>query len=206
MILYFARHAESLANTRRIISNRDLPHPLTANGRDQAQKLAETLANEGINAIYTSPVPRACETAGILAESLSLPIEVSDGLREFDAGVLEGRSDLLAWMRFSSLWNGWFYRRQFDRRIKGGENYREASCRFTGFAERLVSSLAETGARVLCITHGGVLRVGLPGLISNMNFETIREKPIHYTTIIKVSLENGSWYCRGWDEIELNSE
>ena len=205
-MLYFARHAESAANTGRIISNRDLPHPLTPAGRDQAQRLAEWLASEGIISIYSSPVPRAVETARIISRVLDLPVEINEKLREFDAGVLEGRSDPLTWMRFSSLWHGWFYRRKFDKRIRGGESYREAARRFSDFVAQVAPSAAGVNDRVLCITHGGLLRIGLPGLLCNMDFESIRDAPIQFTTIIKVSLENGAWYCRGWQEADLSGE
>lgn len=40
MRLIFARHGESQANVERIISNRALPHGLTAKGRAQAETLA----------------------------------------------------------------------------------------------------------------------------------------------------------------------
>ena len=43
MKLYFARHAESEANIKHIISNRGLPHPLTERGRTQAEDLAKKL-------------------------------------------------------------------------------------------------------------------------------------------------------------------
>jgi broad specificity phosphatase PhoE len=53
--ILFARHGEGLANTLRIISNRDLPHPLTEKGRARATALAEKLAERPIQRIYASP-------------------------------------------------------------------------------------------------------------------------------------------------------
>lgn len=97
MRLIFARHGESVANVEPIISNRDLPHPLTAKGRQQANALADRLAENSIVAIYSSPILRAQGTAQIIAQRLGLVVETSAALREFDCGVAEGRGDDEAW-------------------------------------------------------------------------------------------------------------
>jgi probable phosphoglycerate mutase len=199
MIVYFARHGESLANTSRVISNRSLPHPLTENGRLQALQLAERLKLAGITAIYTSPVPRALETAQIIGRVLQIPPQKEEGLREFDAGVLEGRSGALTWVRFSALWNNWFYRRQFHKRISGGESFSETAARFYGFTTTLASFYGETDAHVLCISHGGLLRVGLSGLLENLDFEQVRDRQLHYTTVITTGYTDGKWRCLDWD-------
>ncbi len=201
MIVYFARHGESLANTRRVISNRDLPHPLTENGRAQAKSLAERLRPSEISTIYCSPVPRAIETAEIISEVLKLTPQSTEGLKEFDAGVLEGRSDPLAWMRFSMLWNNWFYRQKPQKRLRGGESFTEAATRFVAFTDQLVKLYGNSPARILCIAHGGILKVGLPGLLENVNLELIRDIAIHYTTAIKTEYNEGKWVCLYWEGI-----
>ena len=93
MRLIFARHGENQANVERIISNRSLPHGLTAKGRAQAETLAALLDENTVVAIYASPILRAQETASILSERLGLPVRTSDALREFDCGIAEGRGD-----------------------------------------------------------------------------------------------------------------
>ncbi len=201
MIVYFARHGESLANTSRVISNRSLPHPLTENGRAQALLLAEQLKPAGVTAIYTSPVPRALETAQIIGDVLQISPQTTEGLKEFDTGVLEGRSDLLAWMRFSALWNSWFYRRKPHKRITGGESFTDVTGRFFAFTSKLASLYGATEARVLCIAHGGLLRAGLSGLLENMDFEQVRDHPIHYTTVITTVYTDGKWVCSDWDGV-----
>jgi probable phosphoglycerate mutase len=95
--LIFSRHGESEANVLRVISNRDLPHPLTERGRIQAQALAERLAKRRILALYASPVLRAQQTALMVGGKLSLSIHTAEALREFDCGVMEGRGDAEAW-------------------------------------------------------------------------------------------------------------
>ncbi|MGQ0830330.1 MAG: histidine phosphatase family protein [Microthrixaceae bacterium] len=53
-------------------------------GQLQAAALAEVLATEEIDAIWSSPMRRARETAGPLAASLGLDITIDDGLAEYD--------------------------------------------------------------------------------------------------------------------------
>jgi probable phosphoglycerate mutase len=97
MKITFTRHGQSLANTLQIISNRDLPHPLTDLGRQQAEALSQTLSRTRFERIYTSPVPRAVETGQILSERLNSPLRIEPALREYDCGELEGRGDPEAW-------------------------------------------------------------------------------------------------------------
>jgi probable phosphoglycerate mutase len=60
--------------------------PLSELGRRQADALAAWLADEVIDAVYTSPLRRARETATPLAAAASLATRVHDGIAEFDRG------------------------------------------------------------------------------------------------------------------------
>src|SRR4051794_24297093 len=53
-------------------------------GTTQAGRVADWLADEGIAAIYSSPMQRAVQTAAPLAERTGLPVVVDDDLAEFD--------------------------------------------------------------------------------------------------------------------------
>src|SRR5438045_2997062 len=124
MRLFFTRHGESQANIERIISNRDLNHPLTAQGRAQANALAEQLAPMKIIAIYARPILRAQQTAQIMAERLAAPVITNTALREFDCGSMEGRGDAEAWAAHAAViaaWAGGAYAQY----IPGGESYHD---------------------------------------------------------------------------------
>jgi probable phosphoglycerate mutase len=136
---YFARPGESEANVLREISNRGLKHPLTEKGRQQAQTLAAVLQPAGIAAIYTSPLLRAVQTAEILSEALGVGLEVTDALREYDCGILEGTSGPETWAAFWALREAWWPGRQWDRRIEGGESFLDMQARFVPFIEGLLA-------------------------------------------------------------------
>src|SRR3954447_11409482 len=122
-------------------------------GRIQARSLADRLAREPIDAVYTSDLPRALETAGILAERIGLtPIE-EPGLREVDVGSWAGltreevrRRDPSGYERWVSGEAGW----------QGGETYEDMHRRAVDAISRLVERHA--GGTIAAVAHGGVVR------------------------------------------------
>jgi broad specificity phosphatase PhoE len=86
--LDFVRHGESGDMS---VINTLVPGPeLTQLGHEQADAIAQALANSGIEEIYASTMVRSLETAMPLADSLGLPIEQLSGLNEINAGIFEG--------------------------------------------------------------------------------------------------------------------
>ena len=65
---------------------------LNKRGQEQARELAQTLSRLPIQAIYSSPLERAVETAEPLAQSLGLGIQLRPDLTDLDVGQWEGRS------------------------------------------------------------------------------------------------------------------
>jgi len=206
VIVYFTRHGESVANTGHVISNRSLDHPLTPAGRLQAASLARRLSTAGLTSVYTSPVPRAHETASILCQALNLPLQSTDGLREFDCGTLEGRSGPFAWWRFSRVLHHWFTQRQLNKRFRRGESFLDVQARFISLMESLADQYADSDARILCVAHGGVLHIGLSGLFNHLSFEQVITQPIPYTAVIESVFENGRFVCTRWDGVTLPEE
>ena len=75
---------------------------LNKRGREQAAILAETLKMLPIQAIYSSPLERAIETAEPLAGSLGLAIQLRSGLMDTDVGEWQGMQ--LKKLRKNPLW------------------------------------------------------------------------------------------------------
>jgi Histidine phosphatase superfamily (branch 1) len=88
LTLDFVRHGEAGDTS---VINTLVPGPdLTQTGDTQADGVAQTLANDGIQEIYASTMVRSVETATPLADSLGLPVEQLAGLNEINAGIFEG--------------------------------------------------------------------------------------------------------------------
>lgn len=85
------RHGESMGNVERIYQGRT-NFDLTDKGRDQSQALAARWQEEGFSfdQIISSTQSRARQTAEIIAESLSVPLEFDLDWKEIDNGLLAG--------------------------------------------------------------------------------------------------------------------
>ena len=87
--LLLVRHGETDWNAEgRLQGHTD--RPLSDYGRRQARRLAEELEGEELEAIYSSDLARAHETAEIVGERLGLPVALEPDLREKDWGTWEG--------------------------------------------------------------------------------------------------------------------
>jgi broad specificity phosphatase PhoE len=121
-------------------------------GRAQAAELAETLADEGLAAVYTSPLRRAAETAEIVAARLGLDLHPLEALREIHVGEWQGLTIDEVKERHPGLEDGrsgW----------PGGETYEALSARVL---PALVALAADhPGERVLAVTHAGPVRAAL---------------------------------------------
>jgi len=99
--LLLVRHGETDWNAeRRWQGHADVP--LNERGREQARALAEQLAGESVDAIYSSDLSRARDTADILGARLDVPVVVDADLREIDVGPVEGLT-----AEESAAFDGW---------------------------------------------------------------------------------------------------
>lgn len=89
--LYLVRHGSTQLTSEDRFSGAANIH-LSEAGRDQVEHLARRLADDGISAIYCSPLDRTLETAVILAKPHRLTPIAKDGLREISHGHWEGLS------------------------------------------------------------------------------------------------------------------
>ena len=205
MRVCFVRHGESQANVIRVISNRGLVHGLTPKGREQAAALAQRLSSLAITRIYSSPLLRAIETSVILAERLDVDYEVIDALREYDCGVLEGRSDEAGWALWQELFDAWVMHGERDRRIAGGESLQEVQDRFVPFIDDLIHQSGHTDASLLCVGHGGLYWTMLPLVVKNIYTESISERNgFGHGTLIVSELGSEGLVCREWNGMPLS--
>ncbi len=184
MKIYFTRHGESEANLLREHSNRGFRHPLTAKGREQAAALARKLEGVGVTRLFTSPIMRAVQTAEILADALGVPYEITDALREYDCGILEGRADEAAWQLHFAVFEAWVQDKDWERRIEGGESFIEIRDRFVPFIESLVAEYGQSAANIVLVGHGGLYRCMLPLVLANADSDFVLKQPMGNTVCI----------------------
>ena len=199
MRILFVRHGESQANILRELSNRGLRHGLTRSGRGQVHALAQKLAGRPITRIYSSPILRAIETSVILAGQLDLEYEVTDALREYDCGILEGHSDEVAWRSWQELFEAWTVHGNWHQRIPGGENLFDIQKRFEPFIKELLERYAGSNEDVLCVSHGMVLTMMMPFVCENLDARLVSMPGIGYASCIIAELFDDGLFCVEWD-------
>lgn len=147
------RHGETAWNVDTRIQGQ-LDVPLNDTGRWQAERLAQALAAEGLEALYASDLSRAQETAAIVARALDLPLAPHRGLRERHFGRFQGHTHAEVerlWPQDAQRWR----RREPDFSPPQGE-------RLVDFYDRCVGAARELAARhpgqtIALVAHGGVL-------------------------------------------------
>jgi len=88
--IIFVRHGESESNVAKIQANEIDKYPLTARGRLQVEQLTQELALTRPNALYSSPVLRAAQTAEIISRRLNVQVQANVALTERDWGRANG--------------------------------------------------------------------------------------------------------------------
>ncbi|MFC2046997.1 histidine phosphatase family protein [Chloroflexota bacterium] len=92
MRIILVRHGETDWNQVRRVQGGSSNTPLNENGRQQVERLALKLKLESVQAIYSSPLQRAWDTARAIARYHQLEVEIAPLLREIEVGQLEGTS------------------------------------------------------------------------------------------------------------------
>lgn len=166
--LILIRHGQSTANARGIWQGK-LDFPLSEEGQKQARAAGRALAGERLDAIYSSPLSRAFETAEIVAEEAGAACEVVavDGLIERGGGAFEGDTwperertmpDLVEKFRSVPEEEGWA--------VIGAETDEEILARFAPAISEIMSG-HPPGSRVVVVAHGGVMRAFLRDLFGD---------------------------------------
>lgn len=117
--------------------------PLNELGRQQAAELAERLRHVPFDAVYTSDLERAHQTAEIVAAPHGVPVVADAGLREIDVGSWSGLTKAEIEERFGG------------ERVDG-ETRDQHRARVRAAAARLLA--AHPNERILLVTHGGTMR------------------------------------------------
>ena len=199
MRLYFIRHGESEANILQEISNRGHKHGLTEKGRLQVFSMAQRLASTPFARLYSSPLLRAVQSAEILSDKLSIPFEITDALREFDCGIIEGKSDPQSWQIHVETRQAWFLHKEWDRKIEGGESFLDIQARFRPFIDSLIKEYHKTQENLLLLGHGGLFQCILPLICRNIDIDHVLELPLRNMGIIIVEHRPVGLICLEWD-------
>ena len=166
--LYLIRHGQSAGNAEGRFGGHS-PTPLSELGFEQAKLTAQALAKEKIQAVYSSDLLRAVQTAEPLAALLDLPIIKTDAFRERHVGVLEG----LTFDESKAAFPKDYYAlvsRNVHHVITEGESYRHLLRRATGALKEIFR--VHNGEKVAIFSHTGAICFMTLWLLGSINHRT----------------------------------
>ena len=155
--LVLVRHGETAGNREGRFQLYDTP--LSDAGRAQAARLADRIVAAGsVQAIYTSDLARARETALVLGERLGLTPCLDPALREVDVGDWKGLLRAEVEERYPGGFQGWLAGGGLERLPgEAGECIEDVARRVAACIDRIVAT--HPGERVVVISHGVTLAV-----------------------------------------------
>ena len=162
--LYLVRHGATDANEQRpyILQGCGINHGLSETGRKQALAAAEFLSNHSLQQIYSSPMQRAVETAGIIAERHDIDVQTADGLHECDVGEWEGK-DWGSIERANPDEYHAFMNAPGENPYLGGESYGDVLRRVEPVLSELLAK--HVGETIAVVAHNVVNRAYLGNLL-----------------------------------------
>ncbi len=184
MLIYLIRHAhpKALDGERRCISQTDVP--LDVLGEIQARRLGEWMKNHPVQAVYTSPLQRARQTATLMTEGQT-PVLSDERLTEMRVGAWEG----LSFAEISEQWPDLYALRgqhMGTTAPPNGESFLEAGQRLQDF----FMHLSNTKGNIAVVSHGGIVRGWLCPLLSVSPDEVLTiSQP--WGGVTTVRMENG---------------
>ena len=189
------RHGETHWNVEMRIQGQG-DSPLTENGIAQARAIAERLAAERIDAIVSSDLGRAMQTARRIAERVGLEVIPDARLRERAFGEGEG----MTYTEVDQVYPGAFARvREVDPDfvIPGGESRRQ-------FHERVRAAFEDLAARnaastLVVVTHGGVLATFFRH-VHGIAIHLPRAIPITNAAYNVLRHDAAGWHVESWDD------
>ncbi len=193
--LYLVRHGENPANLTKQFSCQKIDYSLTEKGRLQARQTAQFFSNKHIDAIYSSPLKRANESAAIIAQMLSLPVIILEEFREVNVGLFEDLpASLKNWELHNEILSGWINGHP-QRFFPGGENFLILKQRmFTGLEKALAGRIDQ---KIIIVGHGGLFTLTLKEYCPDVDTTILMGAENHNCSISEILIENQDGKIKG---------
>ena len=187
--IILVRHGETSWNALGILQG-NANVPLNENGSAQAKALADSTYRKTVNAVYSSPLSRAYDTAQAIADVHQLPVKVRGNLREIGVGIYTGyiASQIPSEIRISWSTNPYF---AMPSGVSNTTNLLDPSyvegIYFKGESLDIasdrswhsISNIAKQhcGENVVTVTHGGIIQMALTQ-VKGLNITEYKNIPV----------------------------
>ncbi|MDQ3523684.1 MAG: histidine phosphatase family protein [Chloroflexota bacterium] len=159
--LYLVRHGATQMTAENRFSG-EVGAELSDEGRRQAARLGDRLQDDGIAAVYASPLSRSMDTARIIAGACGVQPVVIEGLREISHGSWEGLTRREVEDRYPKDYAAW-EEDPFTFAPPGAESGVAVLARALPAIRQIIT--AHEGQSVLVVSHKATIRLVLCGLL-----------------------------------------
>jgi 2,3-bisphosphoglycerate-dependent phosphoglycerate mutase len=195
------RHGETAWNVDTRIQGQ-LDISLNEKGYWQAEQAGKAMASEPIDAIISSDLARAYETALAIAKHHGLTVQADHGLREREFGSFQGKTfaEIEAQMPNEALlWR----KRVPDFSPGGGESLLQFRERVTQCLCRLIAQNA--GKHIVVVSHGGVMDI-IYREATSLDLQAPRTWQLGNASINRVLFNGEHFSLVGWSDTSHLSE
>ena len=194
--LCIVRHGETAWNAEHRVQGQ-LDVPLNAIGQAQALAASKVLSKEKFDAIYSSDLSRARQTAEPTASFHSMEVLVEEDLRERHYGIFERLTYAEVKVRYPDDYAR-FEARDPEYAFRTGESLKDFSARSISVVSKIAG--AHPGKSILVFTHGGVLDK-LYRFITGLPLSAERKFGIPNAGLNHVEVTPDGWQIRAWADI-----
>jgi broad specificity phosphatase PhoE len=170
--LILARHGETAWNVEKIYRGRS-DVGLDEVGIKQAELLGKYVSNYGLEAIYSSPLKRALDTANVIARYQNIDVQIAEGLIDLDYGKWQCLPEREVKRLYPALLNEW-HNNPHKVRMPGGEGLDDVRKRAIKVVNDILSNYYGS---VVLVSHRVVNKVLICSLLGldNSYFWNIKQ-------------------------------
>jgi probable phosphoglycerate mutase len=161
---YFVRHGQTDGNIMGGLCPANNDFPLTPNGEAEAVRAGNYFVHDGIrvDAVYTSPLQRAHDTARAIADSTQAPLFVLPDLTERNWGVL----GTATWQDVNAQLSRLSFEERYAYVPEGGESWADMETRLFKTLDDIANDY-DAASTIVIVMHNGCLRAVLSALAKN---------------------------------------
>jgi broad specificity phosphatase PhoE len=204
--IILARHGQTEWNVGQIYRGR-IDIDLDRVGLNQAESLGKYLSDLKLDAVYSSPLRRALDTANIIARYQKVDVEVANRLIDFDYGEWQGLPDEEVRKLYPALYDEWHSNPHLVQ-MPNGESLADVGKRAIAVVDDVISRCRR---RVALVSHRVVNKVLICYLLGldNSHFWNIKQDVSGITVFsyangrFVLTRHNDTSYLRGLGEYVL---
>lgn len=198
--IYLVRHGENTANLTKQFSHRLVDYSLTPKGVLQAQQTAELFKGKQIDAIYSSPLKRAAETAAIIGQALGIVPVIREEFREVNVGELETWPPTAeSWAEHDRIVRSWFDGHP-ELMFPEGENHHALLARMRAGLQIALGGRQDSN--VVIVGHGGIFTFTLKDICRDIDLGWLIRQPSHNCSVTEIEMEESgerlAGVLKGW--------